>query len=218
MAEVRRAQDELGQEPGQRRGLEAHRPPLAVDGGPGDPATTPREVEDVSPGFAWLSIRVAISAGGGGGASRSKNGSVNPGSARTRVARPAIRKAYRRPSRSPPPPRRRHVTALAHCDDAFVVAPAVRGKAPARTGASALEVRERGPQAATRSSGRQAQQPLGLVRLVELFFEGLVCCGLRRQDAIEVLDLLVLLVVLEVVLELHLLADQGSLRVRPKIG
>src|SRR5436190_11877682 len=59
---------------------------------------------------------------------------------------------------------------------------------------------------------------LRLVGLVELLFEGLVGRRLRRQDAIEVLDLLVLLVVLEVVLELHLLADQGALRVGPEVG
>ncbi len=41
---------------------------------------------------------------------------------------------------------------------------------------------------------------------------------LRRQDAVEVLDLLVLLVVLEVLLEVHLLADEGALRVRAQVG
>ena len=40
----------------------------------------------------------------------------------------------------------------------------------------------------------------------------------RREDAIEVLDLLVLLVVLEVLLELHLLADEGALGVRAQVG
>src|SRR3954452_20877572 len=44
----------------------------------------------MSPGFVWASIRAATTAGGGGGASRSKNGRLNPGSARTRDARPAM--------------------------------------------------------------------------------------------------------------------------------
>ena len=59
---------------------------------------------------------------------------------------------------------------------------------------------------------------LRLVELVRLFFERLVRRGLRRQDAVEILDLLVLLVVLEVLLELHLLADERPLRVRPEVG
>ena len=46
MAEVGRAQDELGEEAGQRRGFEADRAALAVDGCPGDPAAPAGEVED----------------------------------------------------------------------------------------------------------------------------------------------------------------------------
>src|SRR3954451_23741706 len=70
-------------------------------------------------------------------------------------------------------------------------------------------VRERGAQRPTQFSVVQARQPsLALVGFVELFFEGFVSRRLGRQDAIEVLDLLVLLVVLQVVLELHLLSDQ----------
>ena len=46
MAKVRRAQDELGEEPGQRRGFEADRPTLPIDRGPADPAATTGEVKD----------------------------------------------------------------------------------------------------------------------------------------------------------------------------
>ena len=91
VAEVRRAEDELGEEPGQRARFEARPRALAVDRGAGDPAAAAGEIEDdVARLRECASIRAATSAGGGGGASRSKNGRVNPGSARTRRARPAI--------------------------------------------------------------------------------------------------------------------------------
>src|SRR6185295_19934078 len=59
---------------------------------------------------------------------------------------------------------------------------------------------------------------LRLVELVRLLFERFLGRRLRRQDAIEVLDLLVLLVVLEILLELHLLAHEGALGVRAQVG
>src|SRR5215210_321164 len=58
----------------------------------------------------------------------------------------------------------------------------------------------------------------GLVELVGFLFEGLVRRDVRRNDSIEVLDPLVLVVILELVLEIHLLADEGALGVGPEVG
>src|SRR5439155_13766881 len=71
--------------------------------------------------------------------------------------------------------------------------------------------------------GRKAWPPpsarsLRLVELVGLLFERLVGRDVRGQDAVEVLDLLVLDVVLEVLLEVELLADERALRVRAEVG
>ena len=187
VAEVRRPEDELGEEAGQRRRLEADGAALAVDRGPGDPAAATVEVEDDVAGAGVASIRAATSPGGGGGASRSKNGSEKPGSARTSEARPAIDLAY-----APTTAFVRRRALLA------------RPRSAAVNAASG---------AFRRDSRRYAS-----IGLVELFLEGLVGRRLRRQDAVEVLDLLVLLVVLEVVLELHLLADERALRVGPEVG
>src|SRR5438045_5845648 len=69
------------------------------------------------------------------------------------------------------------------------------------------------PSADPRPMGAPRPRSLALVRLVQLLFEGLVGRGLRRQDTVEVLDLVVLVVVLEIVLEIHLLADQRALQI-----
>src|SRR4029079_19651008 len=71
-----------------------------------------------------------------------------------------------------------------------------------------------------RAGSRRGEEPRGLrlVQPVGLLDEGLVGRRLRRQDAVEVLDLLVLLVVLEVLLQVHLLADERALRVLPQVG
>src|ERR687893_82031 len=70
------------------------------------------------------------------------------------------------------------------------------------------------PAAAPAASGG-----LGLVFLFGLLVdEGLVLGDLGRQDATDVLDLVFVLVHLELILELHLLADEGALRVRPHVA
>src|SRR3954453_1141778 len=58
----------------------------------------------------------------------------------------------------------------------------------------------------------------GLVELVRLLFERLVRRDVRGDDPVQVLDPLVVVVVLEVVLEIDILANEGALRVRPKVG
>ncbi len=58
MAEVWRPEDDLGQQAVERRALEAHALALAVDGGPGDPAAPPEQVEhDVAWGRCRLDPR-----------------------------------------------------------------------------------------------------------------------------------------------------------------
>ena len=46
MAEIGRSKDDLGQHPGERTRLKRDRPPLVVDGGPGNPATPAEQIRD----------------------------------------------------------------------------------------------------------------------------------------------------------------------------
>src|SRR5687767_7577064 len=79
--------------------------------------------------------------------------------------------------------------------------------------------RRREPPRRRRRSGRPVPpDALRFVELVGLFLERFFRRRLRRQDAVEILDLLVLLIVLEVLFELHLLAHEGALRVGPQVG
>ena len=137
----------------------------------------------MSPGAECASIRAATTAGGGGGANRSNAGRLNPGSARRRSAA--------RPSASP-----------------MVAAPATRPVAFERPGRCAPRRAVR--RMCARDTRRVSDARRGLVGLLD---ERLVGRLLRRQDAVEVLDLLVLDVVLEIVLEILVLADERALGV-----
>src|SRR4051794_40693131 len=65
---------------------------------------------------------------------------------------------------------------------------------------------------------RTAGPSLAFLELVRLLFERFVARRLRGQDPIEILDLFVLLVVLEIFLEIEVLADERAFRVRAQVG
>src|SRR4051812_26253949 len=136
----------------------------------------PNRSATTSPGPVCASIRVLTRPAGGGGASRSKTGRAAPGWA-SWGPRPVIGQMLADGRQAYRRPRFSADDALRQVVGATVV----------------------------RARGGSGVRPLRLVELVGLVLERLVGRGLRRQDAVEVLDLVVLLVVFEVVLEVHLL-------------
>ena len=76
MAEVRRPQHDLGEQPRERGRLERDGAALAVERGPGDPAAPAVQVDDDVAGTGVRLDPRDDEAGGGGGASRSKAGSA----------------------------------------------------------------------------------------------------------------------------------------------
>ena len=101
MAHVRRPEDDLGEQPGQRASTRGSGLALPVERGAGNPAASAdggrrrRRRRLVSPRSGQ-----PTSSGGGGGASRSKAGSENPGSLRSGRSRPAMARHPATTSRS----------------------------------------------------------------------------------------------------------------------
>src|SRR3989442_3169013 len=101
------------------------------------------------------------------------------------------------------------------CSDRRGSAYAIRSRAGMVRALSSIGFRVNGGVGSSPVAGRRE---LALFELVGLLFEGLLARDLGRQDSIEILDLLVLDVVLELLFELHLLAQQRALRVGPQVG